>query len=211
MPHVVLLGDSVFDNASYVRGGPDVVAQLRAHLPPGWSATNCAVDGATASGVSGQLRRVPADSTHLALSVGGNDALRLSPLLHQLHRPFGAAAHDLVAARKRFWSDYRAALDALATRGLPTIVCTVYDAVPGLTEVGAALLSTFNDVITREAAARGLPVIDLRLLCADEADYSDVSPIEPSIRGGDKIAAAIARLVTGGHDFGGGRCVVYVG
>jgi hypothetical protein len=27
--HVVLLGDSVFDNAAYVRGGPDVVAQRR--------------------------------------------------------------------------------------------------------------------------------------------------------------------------------------
>lgn len=26
--HVVLLGDSIFDNAAYVRGGPDVVAQL---------------------------------------------------------------------------------------------------------------------------------------------------------------------------------------
>ena len=29
-PHVVLLGDSVFDNARYVAPGPDVAAQLRA-------------------------------------------------------------------------------------------------------------------------------------------------------------------------------------
>jgi len=28
MRHVVLLGDSIFDNAAYVHGGPDVVAQL---------------------------------------------------------------------------------------------------------------------------------------------------------------------------------------
>jgi hypothetical protein len=36
MGHLVLLGDSVFDNAAYVGGGPDVVAQLRARLPTGW-------------------------------------------------------------------------------------------------------------------------------------------------------------------------------
>ncbi len=33
--HVVLLGDSIFDNGVYVPGGPDVVTQLRAELPPG--------------------------------------------------------------------------------------------------------------------------------------------------------------------------------
>ena len=31
--HIVLLGDSIFDNASYTAGGPDVVAQLRAVWP----------------------------------------------------------------------------------------------------------------------------------------------------------------------------------
>ena len=45
MPHLVLLGDSIFDNAAYTAGGPDVVTQLRAQLPPGWSATLAAVDG----------------------------------------------------------------------------------------------------------------------------------------------------------------------
>ena len=29
MKHIVLLGDSIFDNAAYVAGGPDVVKQLR--------------------------------------------------------------------------------------------------------------------------------------------------------------------------------------
>jgi hypothetical protein len=37
--HVVLLGDSVLDNAGYLGGrGPDVVTQLRARLPAGWRA-----------------------------------------------------------------------------------------------------------------------------------------------------------------------------
>lgn len=33
MSHVVLLGDSIFDNAAYVAGGPDVIRQLREMLP----------------------------------------------------------------------------------------------------------------------------------------------------------------------------------
>ncbi len=50
----------------------------------------------------------------------------------------------------------------------------------------------FNDVITRAAFARGLPLLDLRLICSRDEDFAN--PIEPSVRGGDKIAAAIAEL-----------------
>src|SRR5688500_14337329 len=53
--HVVLLGDSIFDNGAYVSGGPDVVAHLRAMLPRGWEATLLAVDGAVIDDVFRQL------------------------------------------------------------------------------------------------------------------------------------------------------------
>jgi hypothetical protein len=33
MMHIVLLGDSVVDNAAYTNGGPDVIAQVRQLLP----------------------------------------------------------------------------------------------------------------------------------------------------------------------------------
>ncbi|HEU4782925.1 MAG TPA: hypothetical protein VFS83_06270 [Ktedonobacterales bacterium] len=59
-------------------------------------------------------------------------------------------------------------------------------------------VTSWDDTILRCAIERGLPVLDLRLICADAADYAN--PIEPSARGGDKIAAAIAALVTT-HDF----------
>ena len=35
MAHVILIGNSVFDNGAYVVGGPDVVRQLRECLPAG--------------------------------------------------------------------------------------------------------------------------------------------------------------------------------
>src|SRR5688572_9022905 len=61
MKHVVLLGDSVFDNAAYVSGGPDVVRQLRSALPEGWQATLRAVDGGTTASVARQIEALPAD------------------------------------------------------------------------------------------------------------------------------------------------------
>jgi hypothetical protein len=70
MGHVVLLGDSIFDNARYVPGRPPVVEQLRRYLPPGWRASLLAVDGHGTADVPSQLARLPADATHLFVSTG---------------------------------------------------------------------------------------------------------------------------------------------
>lgn len=43
MEHIVLLGDSIFDNKVYVDEAPDVVGHLRNILPRDWKATLCAV------------------------------------------------------------------------------------------------------------------------------------------------------------------------
>jgi hypothetical protein len=71
-----------------------------------------------------------------------------------------------------------------------------------------AVLAYYNDVIFREATRAGVPIIDLRLTCSEAGDYSTVSPIEPSIAGGAKIAAAIVRLLAE-HDFNRGVTCVY--
>lgn len=208
MSHAVLLGDSIFDNARYVPGGPAVVDQLRAHLPAGWRATLLAVDGSVAADVPAQLARLPADATHLLVSAGGNDALGSGSLV----RETGLSAADGFAAlaevRAEFRRDYRGMLAAVLAAGRPAAVCTVYDAIPGLSPAEAAGLSVFNDVIVRQAVAAGLPVLDLRPVCDRAADYSDLSPIEPSRVGGNKIAAALARLLAR-HDFARGETVVY--
>jgi hypothetical protein len=56
--------------------------------------------------------------------------------------------------------------------------------------------------------ARGLPLIDLRLLFDDARDYAN--PIEPSVQGGAKLARVIAKIVTT-YDFTRPRSEVYVG
>ena len=195
--HIVLLGDSIFDNGAYVGGAPDVVRQLRSELPDGWSATLVAVDGAVTDSVHRQIVHIPGDATLLVVSVGGNDALGEAYLLQTPVSSVGEGVERLARAQSAFGERYRRMLDAAVSSGLTVALCTIYDGNFPAPEgrVIAAALSLFNDVITREAFARGLPLIDLRLLCGDPADYAN--PIEPSEQGGAKIAAAIARLATG--------------
>ena len=208
MSHVVLLGDSIFDNASYVPGGPAVVEQVRGKLQRGWRASLLAIDGAVCASVESQVRRLPDDATHLFISVGGNDALRHGGMLDEIDRPAGEVFAALTEMQQTFRHDYRGMLRGVLAAGKPTAVCTVYDAVPGLVSEAVTLLSLFNDVIVREAARERLPVLDLRLICDEPRDYSPVSPIEPSVHGGQKIANAIVYAVTG-HDFGRRESVVY--
>jgi hypothetical protein len=209
MSHVVLLGDSIFDNALYVPRGPPVIEQVRRGLPDGWVATLLAVDGHTVGDVATQVHRVPADATHLILSAGGNDALGARGLLGQPAATVGDALAMLAEAIGEFRISYRATLGRLLERRLPTAVCTIYDAIPPLEAAERAALCGFDDVITRAAGAAGLPLIDLRLICSHPHDFSAVSPIEPSVVGGAKIAEVICRVMAG-HDFAGGKTTVWV-
>ena len=210
MPHVILLGDSIFDNKAYVRAGePDVIRQLRERLPDGWRATLLAVDGDVTDSIHYQLARLPADATHLVISVGGNDVLGLLSALNEPVRTIAEAFTRFATLRDQFEKSYRRMLDAVLARGLPTAVCTVYNgfspdpAFQRVAIVGAAL---WDDVILRAVVERGLPALELRLICADSGDYAN--PIEPSAQGGAKIAASIAALLAA-HDFGARRAQVY--
>ena len=209
--HIVLLGDSIFDNGAYVRRGePDVVRQLRDKLPAGAKATLAAVDGATTAGVARQLERLPADATHLVVSAGGNDALGNIGVLEDSSRSIADALTRLAAIGDGFGRGYRAMLGSVLDRGRPTALCTIYDPRypdPRLQRLAVTGLALFNDVITRAAFAHGLPVLDLRLICDEDADFAN--PIEPSAQGGEKIAAAIARLLAE-YDFARRRSAVFV-
>ena len=196
MVHAVLLGDSVFDNRSYVAPAPDVIRQLREELGSGAEATLLAVDGHVTRDVqTRQLPTLPAAATHLIISVGGNDALGQSGILNAPARSVGEAVGMLADGREAFASAYVEMLETIAALRLPTAVCTIYDTnypEPQRRLVVAAL-ALFNDVITRAAFACGMSLIDLRLVCNERADFAN--PIEPSAHGGEKIARAIASFV----------------
>jgi hypothetical protein len=143
------------------------------------------------------------------VSVGGNDALGHSGLFDRGARSIAEAVWTLSVVGEEFGRTYDAMLQNVLQRGLPTAVCTIYDgrfADPRQQRLAATALTVFNDRITRLAFARGLPLIDLRLICSKDEDYAN--PIEPSVQGGAKIAGAIAAMVTQ-HDFGSHRSAIF--
>ena len=194
--HVILLGDSIFDNAVYVAGGPDVVQQLRKQLPESWQATLKAVDGHMTRDVSRQLPGLPTDASHLVVSVGGNDALGRIDVLTAPATSMAEALLKLTEIATQFEQDYEQMLAEVLALDLPTTLCTIYyphfpD--PMLQKLAVTALTLFNDVILRQAFIAGLSVLDLRLICTEEADYAN--PIEPAVPGGEKIAAGIVRVL----------------
>lgn len=209
--HVALLGDSTFDNAAYTAGGPDVVTHLRRLLLPPDRATLLAVDGARIEGARPQVRRLrelldgPGPVTHVALSVGGNDLLVAIGVLDE---PAGSVARALLALRERsraFAEGYRALVDDVVALGLPTVICTVYHGAFD-DPVDAAVIETalriFDHEILATGLAHGLPVVDLRRVCDSPGDYWN--PIEPSERGGGRIASAVlGALRAPRYDLGG--------
>ncbi len=209
MTHIVLLGDSIFDNARYVGDAPDIIRQLRASLPAGSRATLLAIDGSVTTDVSSQLSKLPSDATHLVVSCGGNDAIMRSDILDRPARSTAETLALLADAGEEFERNYREMLAGVISHNLPSAVCTVYypnfsDA--PLQRIAKAALTIFNDCIIRLAVAEGIPLIDLRLVCSDTEDYAN--EIEPSARGGEKIARVIARLIVE-HDFARGRTTFF--
>src|SRR5215212_5243373 len=209
MNHVVLLGDSIFDNAPYVgRCELDVIRQLRQRLPPGSKATLGAVDGSITEDVSKQLRRLPADATHLIISAGGNDALGNSDFLSAPARSTAETLLGLADITDAFERKYHVMLAEVLAHGLPAAICTIYyPRFPeaALQKIAVTALATFNDCIIRAAFAHGIPLLDLRFVCTEEGDYAN--PIEPSAQGGEKIAEALVRLLE--HGFASGRTEVF--
>lgn len=199
-PHLVLLGDSIFDNGAYTGGKPDVLAQLRNILPSGWKASLLARDGATTEDIPAQLSRLPPDATHLLLSVGGNNALMRQALLQAPAASTAEAILMLADAVQEFEAGYRKAIAACQAHRLPLAVCTIYNGnfddarYRRLTRSAIAL---FDDAIMRTAVENRLKVIELRLICARPDDYAN--QIEPSSAGAAKIARAlVAVTATGG-------------
>ena len=198
MAHIVLLGDSVFDNLKYVQPDPDVRAQLSEIIPSGWKASLLAVDGSVTNDVPGQLDRLPADTTHLVLSVGGNDLLSCAGDLLRTPVTISSDAFLLLARVVGvFESMYRRTLDKCLETGLPIVLCTIYNgnfADQEFQTMARVAVAAFNDTIFRLSQEKDLPIIDLRIVCSTPEDYAN--PIEPSSGGGEKIAQAILRKIS---------------
>ncbi len=221
--HIVLLGDSLFDNKFYVeRGEKDVVEHLNALLPFGDRGLLLAEDGSRTMDVAEQAARIPESATHLCLSIGGNDALAKIGFPDNSMKTAGDALHAARGIAREFQENYVEMLAGLQARKLPLVVCTIYNPRYDLPDPGArepvgperlrkqdialSLLAIFNDVILRVAIERALPVVDLRLVCDSDDDYANA--LEPSTRGAEKIARKLLEVVTDAA-FNNANAIIY--
>jgi hypothetical protein len=210
MAHIVLLGDSIFDNKAYTAGEPDVITHLRGMMSPEWKATLQAIDGSVIKNVSKQMSDCSPDATHFVISVGGNDAILNADVLQMVVNSSAEVFNELANRVGTFEHHYREMLKTVLSKNLPTVVCTIY--FPNIPEnfaqkISAAALASFNDVIIRQAVLHSVPVLDLRLICNEKTDYAN--EIEPSGQGGRKIAAKILEAVQT-HNFAAKQTSIYV-
>jgi lysophospholipase L1-like esterase len=195
---VFLLGDSIIDNAGYLRPGePDVASQLASH-----TVVKHAIDGAKSGDVLARQVAEVERAEHIVLSAGGNDAMAQ---IHLLEDPVQQCAKDVLvrlwSIREEFQRSYAALLARLALTRRPVLVLTVYNPCFHAHGFGAAYhqaaesaVSIINDVVQQEARHRLFDILELRTLFNDPADY--VNPIEPSAIGGAKLANSMSDWVS---------------
>lgn len=208
MKHLILIGDSIFDNESYVNKGESVSEQLSLLVGDDVKVTLLAVDGDVTTDIPEQLNSFPTDATHVFVSCGGNDGLRILNMLKEPATTIDEALQILTTVRETFRHNYQTMLKLLLKKHPNLAVCTVYNSVPGISESALTALALFNEVILEEAIINNLPVIDLRKICNDYTDYSQISPIEPSGKGAKKIVNVIKFLVDN-HQYGTNNTSIY--
>ena len=223
--HIVLAGDSIFDNGSYVPGQPDVAQQLRNQLGEESNVTLLAIDGDVTKDVHNQLTQLPEDTSHLFISVGGNDALGQ---LHIFTDPVSSVGEGFLKfsrVQTTFQQEYKAMLENALSLNIPTTICTIYKPCfyhPDMSRVGSYVgngvsntdlqnvsvtaLTAFNDVILQEAVTTGIPLMDLRVMYDNVADYAN--PIEPSTIGGQKMVSVMESIINE-HPFSENMTVLY--
>jgi len=223
--HIVLAGDSVFDNGSYVSGQPDVAQQLRNQLGEDSNVTLLAIDGDVTKGVHNQLTQLPEDTSHLFISVGGNDALGQLQIFTDPVSSVGEGFLKFSRVQTTFQQEYKAMLENALSLNIPTTICTIYKPCfyhPDMSRVGSYVgngvsntdlqnvsvtaLTAFNDVILQEAVTTGIPLMDLRVMYDNVADYAN--PIEPSTIGGRKMVSVMESIIND-HPFSENMTVLY--
>jgi len=208
MTPVVLPADSILDNLPYTHPAPDTAAHLSRMLGAGWRVERLAEDGATMAGIRWQLERLEGRPDWAIVSIGGNDA---AAHLDLLGRRVGNAAEvlkELAAVGDDFAVRYREVIGAVSKRVERVVLCTIYEVrlePPPLADLVRVPLALLNDWIVRLGSRRGMTILDLRTVCTERADF--VLQIEPSAQGAEKIARALAAVLTSDASLRTGRVV----
>ena len=175
---IILLGDSVFNNNSYVEKGKAVNELLQKNADENTTIICLARNESTINNIYQQLSDVNIDLndklTTVFLSVGGNDIMKLQE--QNLYDTF---------------EKYNTLIGAITTK-LPNVKLVLLNIYyPANTSKYDSLIDKWNTNIQLEYDSnnKNIYILDLASLLKEPSDF--VFNIEPSITGGEKIAHKI--------------------
>ena len=199
MSYITLLGDSIIDNKTYVQKGELAVLEHLENISE-YEYTQLAFDGDTTLNVlNGQLLSPTiATSSHLVLSIGGNDLLQNLSFLYEgpVDKINDAVAGVQQYIFKPLEQRFETIIQRLSSHRANLLLCTVYEGDLGRTDEfrdvldsSKIMVSSFNDTVYKTASKYNADVLELRHIFTSPEDYAN--PIEPSHIGGEKLAQAI--------------------
>ena len=203
MNRVVLFGDSIIDNKTYVSHGEFSVLEHLENIS-NYEYIQVAYDGHTTFDVQNKQLHLSTieKPSHIVLSVGGNDLLQnlsyLSngPISNVNEAVTGIQQHIFEPLEQRF----ETIIEELSSQRANLLICTVYEGDLGRTDEfkdvldsSKIMVSSFNDIVYKTAKKYNADVLELREIFITSDDYAN--PIEPSHIGGEKLAKAIKEWV----------------
>ena len=199
MTSITLLGDSIIDNKTYVQQQEYSVLEHLQNISK-YEFLQLAYDGDTTVNVlERQLQsQEVAKSSHLVLSIGGNDLLQNILFLHE--GPIENINKALSDVHKQILKPleqrFETIVEKLSSHRANLLLCTVYEGDLGRTDEfrdvldsSKIMVSSFNDTVYKTASKYNADVLELRHIFTSPEDYAN--PIEPSHVGGERLAQAI--------------------
>ncbi len=203
MNKIVLFGDSIIDNKSYVSHGECSVLEHLENIS-NYEYIQLAYDGHTTFDVQDKQLHLSTilKPSHIVLSVGGNDLLQ--NLSYLLNGPVSNVNEAISGIQEHIFEPleqrFEIIIKELSSQKVNLLLCTVYEGDLGRTEEfkdvldsSKIMVAAFNDIVYKTAQKYNADVLELREIFISSDDYAN--PIEPSHIGGKKLAKSIVEWV----------------
>lgn len=180
--NIILIGDSMLQNKSYVTNGKSITDILEKSTPHN-SIFNYAVDGTTISGAYQQIKEIPIEfnnsNTSIFLSAGGNDII---------DRAQSGSTNENIT---QIFDDYCKMVQSLKTKmnDSKIILLTLYYPDSKDYHLYYGMIKDWNKKLDAFAKDQGFKILKTNNLLSRPTDFT--SNIEPSETGGEKIAKSI--------------------
>lgn len=193
--HVVLLGDDLGRMPRVRELGPGALEkQLLPQAGADWRLSLVRADDVLDRS---PLVELPADASHVVISIEGNRAIAASGMLQGHPGSYEEALARLSLAADEFESVIESLIGVARGTCLPVAICTMFPPLhrnPVMQRASATALAIFNDRIIRQAVQSGITVVDLRPVCVSTEDYSaDGLLSRPAL---SRVAALIWRALS---------------